>query len=204
MPLPASAIPAAPDENQALPTFRESAEALALVALRRSTKVVHLAPPGPDAEQLDALLRIAARVPDHGKLGPWRFIVIEGDGRDRAGSALASVAADAASAAIAQQAFLRAPLCVIVVSTAAPHPKIPEWEQQLSAGAACQNLLLGASAMGFGACWLTGWACYDARACTALGLHEHERIAGFIHIGTPTETPSERVRADWKQRASRF
>ncbi len=204
MPLPASAIPAAPEENRILPAFRESAEVLTLLALRRSTKVVHLAPPGPDAEQLDALLRIAARVPDHGKLGPWRFVVIAGDGRERAGLALASVAADDASAEAARQTFLRAPLCVMVVSTAAPHPKIPEWEQQLSAGAACQNLLLGAYAMGFGACWLTGWACYDARARAALGLQEHERIAGFIHIGAPTEPPSERVRADWRQRVSRF
>lgn len=204
MPLPASALPPAPSENQALPAFQESAEALALLAMRRSTKVIHMASPGPNAEQIDALLRIAARVPDHGKLGPWRFILIEGHARERAGSALASVAVDAQSADAALQTFLRAPLCVIVVSTAAPHPKIPEWEQLLSAGAACQNLLLGAYAMGFGACWLTGWACYDARARAALGLHEHERIAGFIHIGAPTETPSERVRADWKQRVSRF
>ncbi len=160
--------------------------------------------PGPDADQLDALLRIAARVPDHGKLGPWRFVVIEGETRERAGAALASIAADAASADAARQTFLRAPLCVMVVSAAAPHPKIPEWEQHLSAGAACQNLLLAAYAMGFGACWLTGWACYDARARATLGLNEHERIAGFIHIGAPTETTSERVRVDWRERVSRL
>jgi|CXWL01.1.fsa_nt_gi nitroreductase len=204
MPLPASAVPAAPNENDLLPAVHESAETLALLALRRSTKVVHLAPPGPNAGQLEALLRLGARVPDHGKLGPWRFVVIEGEGRERAGLALASNAGDAQSAEIARQTFQRAPVCVLVVSTAAPHPKIPEWEQQLSAGAVCQNLLVAAYAMGFGACWLTGWACYDARARAALGLHEHERIAGFVHLGAPTAPASERVRANWRERVSRF
>lgn len=204
MPLPASAVPPAPAENDALPGARESGETLALLALRRSTKVVRLAEPGPDAAQTDALLRLAARVPDHGKLGPWRFVVIEGEARARAGEALASVCADEASAAIARNTFLRAPLCVMVVSAATPHAKIPEWEQLLSAGAACQNLLLAAYAMGFGGCWLTGWAVYDARGRSALGLAEHERIAGFIHLGAPSETPTERVRADWRERVSRF
>lgn len=204
MTISASAIPAAPNENDALAAVHESAETLALLARRRSTKVIHLASPGPSGAEIDALLRLAARVPDHGKLGPWRFVVIEGDGRARAGDALASVAADAPSAEIARNTFLRAPLCVMVVSTAAPHAKIPEWEQQLSAGAVCFGLLLAADAMGYGGCWLTGWPCYDARARSALGLAEHERIAGFIHLGTPTEAPTERVRADWAARVTRF
>ena len=204
MPLPRSPIPAPLAENSLANAAGESAETLALMALRRSTKVVHFTSPGPQAAELDALLELAAHVPDHGKLGPWRFVVMEGEGRARAGEALASVGADAQSAEIARQTFLRGPVCVMVVSTAAPHAKIPEWEQQLSAGAACFALMLAAHAMGYGGCWLTGWPVYDGRARAALGLAEHERIAGFVHLGTPTETPTERVRVDWAARVTRF
>jgi nitroreductase len=203
MTLPAHAVPDLA-ENQAGNAILESAETLKLLGLRRSTKVIHLTDPGPDADQLDALLRLAARVPDHGKLGPWRFVVMEGEARARAGEALASVREDEQSKEAARATFVRAPLCVMVVSTAAPNPKIPEWEQQLSAGAVCYALLVAAHAMGFGGCWLTGWACYSAEARAALGLSEQERIAGFIHLGAPTETPTERVRADWRERVSRF
>lgn len=204
MPLPVSAIPSAPAENEPCNAVLESAETLTLLARRRSTKVVHFAEPGPSGAELDALLRLAARVPDHGKLGPWRFVVIEGEGRVRAGEKLAGVCADAQSAEIARNTFLRAPLCVMVVSTAAAHAKIPEWEQQLSAGAVCYALLIAAHAMGYGGCWLTGWPVYDTRARAALGLTERERVAGFMHLGTPTETPTERVRADWRERVSRL
>ncbi len=204
MPVPLAAIPAPLRENEPANAVFESAETLALLAHRRSTKVVHFREPGPSGVEIDALLRLAARVPDHGKLGPWRFVVIEGEGRARAGEALAGVAADARSAEIARQTFLRAPLCVMVVSTAAPHAKIPEWEQQLSAGAVCFALLIAAHAMGYGGCWITGWPVYDPRARAALEVAEGERVAGFIHLGTPTETPTERVRADVGARVGRF
>lgn len=197
-------IPAPLRENEPANAAFESAETLALLARRRSTKVVHFTEAGPSSAELDALLALAARVPDHGKLGPWRFVLIEGEGRVRAGKALASITADAQSAEIARETFLRAPVCVMVVSTAAPHPKIPEWEQMLSAGAACFALLLAAHAMGYGGCWITGWPAYDARAREALGVAEHERVAGFIHLGVARETPTERVRADWAARVSRF
>lgn len=201
-------VPPPPSDNALCNAACESAETLALLARRRSTKIVHFTVPGPSREEVDALLRLAARVPDHGKLGPWRFVVIEGDARVRAGEALAGVLArdraDRASLDKARETFLRAPACVIVISTAAPHPKIPEWEQQLSAGAVCFSLLLTAHAAGYGGCWLTGWPCYDAQARAALGLSAHERIAGFIHLGTPTEQPTERVRADVSARISRF
>jgi nitroreductase len=204
MPLTASAVPSAPAENEPCNAVFESAETLALLARRRSTKVIHLQEPGPTGDALDAILRLAARVPDHGKLGPWRFVIIEGEARTRAGAALAGVCADAPSADAARAMFLRAPVCVMVVSTAQPHPKIPEWEQHLSAGAVCYGMLIAAHAMGYGGCWLTGWSCYDERARAALGLDASERIAGFIYLGAPTETPLERPRPDWSTRTSRF
>lgn len=205
MPLASSQLPAAPAETEPCNAVFESAETLTLLARRRSTKVVHFQTPGPTGAELDTLVRLAARVPDHGKLGPWRFVIIEGEGRARAGEALATIIdGDDDAKQKARETFTRAPVCVMVVSTATPHGKIPEWEQQLSAGAACYALLIAAHAMGYGACWLTGWMAYDANARTALGLGEHERVAGFIHLGTPTEAPTERVRADWRERVRRF
>lgn len=209
MPLKADQIPAPPRENEVLPAANESAEMLALMAKRRSTKIAHFAEPGPTGADLEALIALAARVPDHGKLGPWRFVIIEGDARARAGVALASVIENDANVdeqrlAFARGHFLRAPTCVMVVSTAAPHAKIPEWEQTLSAGAACFALVMAAHAMGYAGAWITEWPTYDARARTALGLAEHERVAGFVFLGSAREAPTERVRADAKSRISRF
>lgn len=183
---------------------------LAILARRRSTKVIHFKEPGPSAEQLTTLLGLAARVPDHGKLGPWRFVIIEGEGRVRAGETLAQALqqtqqqADETSLQLARNTFLRAPVCVMVVSAAVANTKIPEWEQHLSSGAVCFALLLAAHAMGYGGCWLTGWPVYNAHARMGLGLEEHEQIAGFIHLGTATEAPTERTRADFRSRVSRF
>jgi nitroreductase len=208
MPLDLAAIPHPLAENEPAEATHESREALALMARRRSTKVVHFTTPGPAAEEIDALITLAARVPDHGKLGPWRFVVIEAEGRARAGNALGEVVrsegGDDATIEAARQTFLRAPVCVMVVSTAAAHAKIPEWEQILSAGAACFALLLAAHAYGFGGCWLTGWPAYNSAARAALGLDAHERVAGFVHLGTPTTAPTERVRADARTRISRL
>lgn len=209
MPLPASAFPPALAENEPANAALESAETLRLLALRRSTKIVHFADPGPTREQLDLILRLAGRVPDHGKLGPWRFVVIEGEARARAGRALANVIerdddVDELRLRAAQETFTRAPTCVMVVSTAGPHAKIPEWEQQLSAGAACFALLTAAHAVGYAGCWLTGWPVYDGRARAALGLAEHERIAGFIHLGAPVERPTERQRPAIAARVTRY
>jgi nitroreductase len=209
MVLPLSVIPVSPAEGQPANAIRESAETLALLAQRRSSKVMHLAEPAPTSAEIDALIALAARVPDHGKLGPWRFVVFEGDARARAGEALANAIANDAGVDQARldhtrNLLQRAPACVMVVSTAAPHPKIPEWEQQLSSAAACFSLLLGAHALGYGGCWLTEWPAYDARARAALGLVEHERIAGIIYLGTAHEPAIERVRADISTRVSRF
>ena len=135
------------------------------------------------------MLTIAARVPDHGKLAPWRFIVFEGAARERAGRIALGLRVedkpdlDDVARTEELRRFARAPLVVAVVSRAAPHVKIPEWEQVLSAGAACMNLIVSARALGFSATWLTEWPAYDARFRAAIGLAEHEKIAGFIHIG---------------------
>jgi len=177
-------------------------DALDLLLTRRSSRIIDLAEPGPSEEQRRLLLTIAARVPDHGKLAPWRFIVMEGEGRARAGAATAAAlqAADpeASEKRLAEERgrFLRAPLVVAVVSKAAPHVKIPEWEQVLSAAACCENLLIGAAALGFGATWITEWPAYDAGARAALGLAGHERIAGFVYIGTATQKLEDRPRPD--------
>ena len=159
-----------------------------------------MAEPGPSPDQVERLLGIAARVPDHGKLTPWRFMLFEGQARSDFGKILGKVfAAATPDAGEAQIAFEtnrlnRAPLVIAVISTVLEKHKVPEWEQILSAGAVCQNMLIAASAMGFGAQWLTEWYAYDPQVKDALGLRSGERIAGFIYIGSVTEEPVERAR----------
>lgn len=194
-------IPPAPPLDAPNAPAQASPDTLSLLARRRSSKPFHLAAPGPSPAQTDALLRLATRVPDHGKLSPWRFVVISGEARGRLGEALAAAAALQAGASVetveaARQTFTRSPFCIAVVSTAAAHPKIPLWEQHLSAGAVCYGLLIAADAMGFGAVWLTGWAAYDPAAKSAIGVGPQEQVAGFIHIGVQTQTQTERPRPD--------
>ncbi len=175
-------------------------DALDLLKTRRSIKPADLTAPGPSAAEIDTLLAVASRVPDHGKLAPWRFIVFAGDGRLRAGANIAEAFhADHPQAAPEEIAFermrlARAPLVIAVVSRAGPHVKIPEWEQVLSAGAAAMNLVNAVYALGYAANWITEWYAYDRRVLAALGLEPHERVAGFVHIGTPTRPPEERRR----------
>jgi len=209
MPLPVSAIPRAPHENEPANASYPSRETLALLAGRRSVKIAQLGEPGPSEEELKALLELAARAPDHGKLGPWRFVLITGDARARAGEKLSATIAgddgvDATQLQFAQRHFLRAPVCVMVVSSPTASIKVPEWEQQLSAAAVCYGLLISAHAFGYGGCWLSEWPAYDVRARAALGMGETERVAGFVYLGTAREPPTERVRPDLAARISRF
>lgn len=209
MALPLSAIPSSPHENEPANAALESAETLALLARRRSTKLMFLTAPAPNAAELDALINLAARVPDHGKLGPWRFVVIDGEARDRAGAALEAVirndeGVDDNRREFVRGWFNRAPACVMVVSSPRPSPKVPEWEQILSAGAVCFNLLIAAHALGYAGSWLTEWPTFDERARAALGLSAEERIAGFVYLGTPSQGAAERVRADVSSRISRY
>jgi len=181
-----------------------------LLLSRRSAPPQTLQGPGPTEEELEILLRIASRVPDHGKLAPWRFIIFEGDGRRRAGALAAKLfaadnpGADEARLEGERGRFARAPLVVAVISRAAPHVKIPEWEQILSAGAACLNLEIAANALGYRSNWVTEWCAYDRRFCDALGLAAHEKIAGFIHIGRPSVAIEDRARPALEQVATRF
>ncbi|ACB22292.1 nitroreductase family protein [Methylobacterium radiotolerans] len=173
---------------------------LDLLKTRRSVPPALLDEPGPDRAQLDTILTAAARVPDHGKLAPWRFIVIAGDARAKVGEVIAAAFAadnpDAGSERLAQERarLTHAPVAIAVVSRAGPHVKIPEWEQVLSAGAATMNLLIAANAAGFATSWLTEWFAYDRRVLDALGLAPTEKLAGFVHIGRAREVPSDRPR----------
>lgn len=169
---------------------------------RRSIPSVKLVAPVPEADELRGILTVAARVPDHGKLVPWRFIVIGGTDTGLFVGRLMDIwhrnHPDASPEAQAVERGKRAgaPLVVAVVSRAGEHPKIPVWEQELSAGAVCMNLVHAAHASGYGAQWLTGWPAYDTESAAVLGLEPGERIAGFVHIGTPAEAPVERDRPD--------
>jgi nitroreductase len=192
------------------PVINKIDDPLTLLATRRSLKPNELAPPGPTPPDLDKLLTIAARVPDHGKLIPWRFIVFEGGARQKAGEAIAAAFLakypDAKPEQIEyeRQRLTRAPLVIAVVSRAAPHVKIPEWEQVLSAGAAAMNLVNAAHALGFAATWITEWYAYDRGVLDALGLATHEKVAGFVHIGRPGQTPQDRPRPALTDIVSRF
>ena len=173
---------------------------LAFLATRRSVTPKLLSGPGPDATELDVLLTVGSRVPDHGRLAPWRFLVIEGDARERLGDVIAAAFrkdepdADEERVATERRRLTRAPLVVGVVSKSRPHVKIPEWEQALSAGAACMNVMLAANALGYAASWLTEWFAFDRRVLEELGLSPDERMAGFIHIGRALEVPTDRPR----------
>lgn len=175
---------------------------LDLLQTRRSTPSRLLGEPGPRPDQLEAMLRAAVRVPDHGRLTPWRFLRIAGQARHALGEALARRALErdpAATEAVIEkerQRFSHAPLILAVIARLTPGHKVPEQEQLLSGGAVCFALLQAAQGLGFGAQWLTGWAAYDPVITGLLGLTEHERVLGFIHIGTPREAAPERARPD--------
>jgi nitroreductase len=178
----------------------QSPETLDLLLRRRSTSAKAMGEPGPDAAQLRQILQASSRVPDHGKLFPWRFLVIEGDARAALGEVLAE-ALVARNATVSESLkrfergrFMRAPVVIAVISSLKTEKPIPEWEQRLSAGAVCQTMLVAAAAAGFGANWLTEWCAYDEIVTARLGLGEGEKVAGFVYIGTATAPLEERDR----------
>jgi nitroreductase len=180
-------------------------EVLDFLARRRSASALTLGGTGPGAEEITSLIRLAARVPDHGKLAPWRFIVLAGEAKAAFADWLEALArARGDERAIGKLGKLRAPpTCIAVVSSPRP-ADIPHWEQVLSAGAVCTTLLYAATAMGFGANWITDWYAYDAEACARLGLSGEEKVAGFILIGEPGEPPRERERPEIEGRVRRW
>ena len=190
-----SKLPPPPEFGTPCPILASN-EALALLATRRSSSAALLRPPAPDADQLQDLIRLAARAPDHGKLNPWRFVIMQGEPKAVLVERLRALAAsqpnpDKAVAALAK--LSEPPLTVLVVSSPKPG-SIPLWEQELSAGAVCTLFLVAAEAMGFGANWITDWYSFDAEALKVLGIADGEKVAGFIHLGTPAEAPLERDR----------
>ena len=192
----------APNPQQILRGEHRSKTVLSFLAKRRSTLARAMKAPGPDTHELETILRLAARVPDHRKLTPWRFIVFRGGARAAFGRRLKAVfrkhnpdlppGRDGFESA----RFLRAPVIVAVVSSPKDCARgTPRWEQELSAGAVCMNMLLAARASGYAAQWLTEWYAYDPDIKKELGLTDAERIAGFLYMGTATEAPTERPRA---------
>ncbi len=185
-------------------------EALDLLKTRRSVKPMELMGPEPSASETETILTIASRVPDHGKLVPWRFIVLEGNSRLAIGEKIAAAFAGKHPEATPDQIeferkrLARAPLVIAVVSRAGPHVKIPEWEQILSAGAASMSLVFAAHALGYAANWITEWYAYDRHVLDALGLSPQERIAGFVHIGRPARPPEERPRPPLAEIVTRY
>jgi nitroreductase len=181
---------------------------LDLLLSRRSCAARAMTAPGPSNDQLSDILKAGARVPDHGKLFPWRFIVFEGEGRERFAGILADVLAqeNAGPSQIEEwrARVTAAPVAIGVVSRARELIKIPVWEQELSAGAACQNMLIAAHAMGFVANWLTEWYAYHPLVKQKLGLQPGERMAGFVYIGTPKDELEERVRPEMDKIVTRF
>lgn len=175
------------------------------LASRRSIPAFQMGEPGPSKAEVEEMLKLASRVPDHGKLAPWRFIVYRGEERARISAELRAMALAAKPdlseemIKVEETRLTRAPVVVAVVSTAAPHFKIPEWEQQMSAGAVCLNLLMAANALGYASNWLTEWFAFDERAYPLLGVKPGEKLAGFIHIGTAMVPPAERPRPELEE-----
>ena len=205
-------LPPEPEFGAPLDPAHPSPDTLRLLALRRSTPVAALGEPGPSAEDLDMMLRLAMRVPDHRKLEPWRVLIIEGDARLKFGEILAAARKlrdpDVSDAKLADEMKLplRAPVILCVISSPNHHDpkKTPIWEQQLSAGALCQNLLIASQAMGWAGVWITEDAAFDTHVHAGLGVDPHEQIAGFIYLGTARDKPVERQRPTVSNKATRW
>ena len=192
-----------PNTNLEISVAKRSQETLELLMLRRSLTVKDMIHPGPSEEQLKKILEIGSRVPDHKKQVPWRFLTFEKNTRGKFGKILRLTFAknnprtNEKILDFEENRFLRAPLIIAVISTAdKDNPKVPEWEQILTAGAVCQNILIASNAMGYASQWLTEWYAYDNVVLRKLNLNPNERIAGFIYIGTASKQPKERGRPD--------
>jgi nitroreductase len=177
---------------------------------RRSVVVRAMQEPGPNEGDLEKILRTGMRVPDHGRLTPWRFIIIKGDAREKMGAILGEAFKKANPDCIDEQIeveterFVRAPIVVAVASRTTPEHKIPEWEQILSSGAACQNMLTAALSMGYAAQWITEWYAYNDDVKKALGFEATDKVAGFIYLGSMDEAPTDRNRPEYENIVSEW
>lgn len=199
-------FPPEPDPQDRLDPQRKSEAVLEYLARRRSTPRALLQAPAPSGEALAHILRIAARVPDHRCLTPWRFVVLQGDAIETAADMLAkrygelNPTASDDEVQMQKAKMAHSPLIVMLVFSPVDDFKTPEWEQHLSCGAVGQNLLLACNAAGFGANWITGWSCEDEEIAKGFGLAGNERIAGYFHIGTAKDHPPERRRPDMSEK----
>ena len=187
------------DLGAALPLPVPSAEMQDRLARRRSASAQSLQAPGPSRTEVEHILKLGARTPDHGKLFPWRFVVLGPQTRAGLAESLAPMAAgqsDPGKAAKVLSKLTAPPLTILVLSVPVAGHKVPEWEQQLSAGAVCMNLEHAANALGYAASWITDWYSYDPEALALFGVGADEQVAGFIHIGTLAEPSLERPRPD--------
>lgn len=194
------------DLGAALPLPVASTELQQRLARRRSASAQNLSLPGPSPEQIDQILHLGARTPDHGKLFPWRFVVLGPNSRAALAERLLPLAArqpgpDKARAVLAK--LTAPPLTILVISTPVVGHKVPVWEQQLSAGAVCMNIEHAADALGFSASWITDWYSYDPDALALFGVKGGEQVAGFVHIGTAPQAPLERPRPDMAAKVER-
>jgi len=189
-----------PQKNEAVTDF---------LKMRRSNMAKLMGGPGPSNAQLSEFLNIAARVPDHRKLAPWRFVIFKGEARadfgQHIGAAFKKANPDLPEERVTfeKERFMRAPLVVGVISSPVECKRAtPIWEQQLSSGIVCYNLMIAAQAGGFGAQWLTEWYAYDKEVQEALGMDEGDQVAGFVYIGTPSAPSKERVRPNLDEKIS--
>ena len=203
-------FPPAPTVGTPMLPVRPSQETREFLALRRSANKACLGSPGPTPSQLDDIIAAATRVPDHRRLAPWKFIVFEGDARGQFGDAAAEVqrseepGLDAGAYAFTAELLMRAPTVVAIISSPTEDGRTPVWEQELSVGAVCHNLLLAANAAGWAGCWLTEWIAFSQGINRLLGLESHERVAGFMYLGTATMNPQERARPETAQLITRW
>ena len=202
-----------PAQNECLPSSSGPGHSLAdAIARRRSTpiKLMDLTLPGPDEKTLENILAAALRVPDHRKIEPWRLLVISGNSRIALGQFLSDRHADLTPSASKEELqteasrLMRAPICVTVISSPDHAHKTPVWEQELSAGALCMNLLYAVSAAGFAASWISEWWAFDPEVNRKLGLTEDERIAGHVFIGQTNSELAERPRPDVTRKVTRW
>ncbi len=199
-----------PGLGDVLPACHPCNETIELLKARRSTPADFLTEPGPDPETLSSILEIGARVPDHRRVTPFRFVVFEGDARQRFGEVLQAAfvanepTAEPTRIDYERNRFMRAPVVIAVISSINTSHRTPEWEQILTSGAVCQNMLIAASAYGFAAQWITEWYAFDERVLKELGLRGNERVTGYIYIGVAKEDPKERARPIMKDIVTRY